>query len=690
MPQNACVKGIFVMVRRDIRIFSVDGIEKQVSLEAPFSLASAIAKGVISADGLGESVTFYADVQADAVALSIRNIFLKLGRFSAPCDVLINDKEIGHVDGERISYLLNAEGALNEGSNKLAFRFDTKNDPRDIGIFCAPQIVRFNNALIDKVTLYQKHNDGAVNVEIRVGMIGNTENVRAVATLTSPAGQMYYAGLTRGHGSINIPDPLYWCPHGHGIQNLYKVTVNLYGDVDIEDTAEMKIGLRTVEPAESVDSFALVVNGTEILPMGAVYRAERDLSVPENLKRIDAFITYAAMANCNTVVVPVDSPRPAERFYDLCDMHGIMVIEEIDKISEGYLDTLERSFHHPCVCLLDLLQQNSTDEIVQTLNLAAPELNFSITREFTVYPEHPSLPHTKTLEAAVPKDARIPTTPEMEMISDTETMGKILCGIIKRYPYPRNLESLSYLSQLASANIISETIKEIRLSKENQKRAVFDSLGDCETVASSSAIDSAARRKALGFYEHRLFAPISLYADNKNGVVTFSASSQRRLDFAGTLEYRIADSKNVTIYKNSEALEFDSMSAGELFARDFSDYIQGHENEYYLEYSLREGATTIYSDVLLFVPEKHFAFEDPKIDFNISGSDKRFSITLTAGAFAKDVELYFESVDAIFSENYLNLTQSTPLKITFNTLGGLETATQLKRELKIRSIFDTK
>ena len=678
------------MVRREVKEFIMETSLGKAEVNVPFSLSSAISEGKVQKDEIPDTVTFSADIHADSIALSIKHIYVKLGRFSAPCEVLLNDTRVGYVDGDRVSYFFDLSGALTEGANKLSFKFSDVSDHTKVGIFSPVEIVRFNNAVIDKVSLTQKHDGGTVTVGISLDMVGNTENVRAVATLTSSAGQIYYAGLTRGKGSITVIDPLFWWPHGYGVQNLYKLTVNLYGDVDIEDSVEMRIGLRTVETAKSVDGSALTVTGVEILPMGAVYRIDEDLSAPNLERKVDAFITFAAMANYNTIVIPSDSPRPIEKFYDACDIHGIMVIEEVDGISEGYLDTLERVSHHPSLCLLDIKDRSNIEEVTEAINLKAPELGFSIMADFPKYPSHPSLPHTKTLFSELGSTKVNPTSPEMEAISDAETTCKIMSGIIERYPYPANLKKLSYISEVASANKISEVIKTMRLGNGSSGRAVFDCLGDSEVTASSSAIDAKVRRKALQFYAHKFFAPIALYADNDGGSVCFSVSSQRKLDFSGTIEYKIADAKNVTVYKNAEPVEFDGMATKKLFTRDLSEYIMGHEHEYYLEYCLREGESVIYSDVLLFVPEKHFAFEDPGIECEIAGADKKFSITLTAKSFAKDVEFDFEGADAVFSENYLNITTASPVKITLNVSTGMESALHLKKALKVRSIYEIK
>ena len=87
------------MVRREIKSFDIETGLGVITLDAPFSLASAISSGRLSESDLGERISFSADVYTDSVALSMKNIYIKLGRFSAPCEVLIN--------GNKVDYTLN-------------------------------------------------------------------------------------------------------------------------------------------------------------------------------------------------------------------------------------------------------------------------------------------------------------------------------------------------------------------------------------------------------------------------------------------------------------------------------------------------------------------------------------------------------------------------------------------------------
>ena len=680
------------MVRREIKSFDLKYSAGEFTCDVPFTLASLAETRKIDVNELCKGITLTTDVYADSVALTIRNIYIRCREIGFPAEVYINETKVGLIDGESLVNTFDIAEALVEGNNKLSIKIypEICPDMLSVGITSPIEVIRFNNAIIDNVALSQRHAEGEVTVDVRVDMIGNTENVKAVITLVSSVGQTYYAGLTRGRGSVSIKDPLYWWPKGCGVQNLYKVIVNLYGDTDVEDTFETRIGLRTVETAKSVDGSLLIVNGVPFLPFGAVFYADPKSKPSVADKRTEALITSASMANYNALIVPLDSHRPHKIFYDLCDVHGIMVIEELSNIEKGTMDRLSRVSHHASLCLVDVIENGeNVEELTEKLTLAAPELAFSITDKAPTYAKHPSMPSMKTLLQAIPRGEMNPFSRSVEALGEEGTMRDIILGIEERYPYPFSFENFNYLSMLAAANKISDSVRAKRLSEGDLGRAVFGTLGDSELAISPAAIDCQARWKALHYRSAKFFAPIALYAEENDGKVLFSVSSQRRLDFNGTIEYKIADAKNRVIYKNSEPLEFEGMTTKKLFTRDLSEYIKGHEFEYYLEYMLREGSSVIYRDVLLFVPEKHFKFEDPKISVEVIGSDRRYSLTLTAESFVKDLEIDFIGADAIFAENYIDITSSAPIKIALTVTSGTETTYHLKNVITLRSIYDT-
>ena len=137
-------------------------------------------------------------------------------------------------------------------------------------------------------------------------------------------------------------------------------------------------------------------------------------------------------------------------------------------------------------------------------------------------------------------------------------------------------------------------------------------------------------------------------------------------------------------------MEISAFTEGKIHSFDISEIIKEHESEYYLEYCLKEGASTLAKGVLLFLPEKHFDFIKPNISVKVTGQDKRFSITLSADSFVKDLEVDFEGVDGVFSDNYIDLTSEIPIKIDFTATDKNYSASDLSQRLNLRSVWDLK
>ena len=679
------------MIKREIKRFDIESSpEDWISQTDLPSLLDDVFVNSQEFSTPSDTAEFNAEVFADDTALAAKYSYLRLRDIKQPAKLYINDEHIGDVDGNAPSHVFYVNDKFQRGSNIVSIRFsrDECRYPGLVGIFTPPEILRFSDAAIDRVHITQTHENGIVTVGIKVDFLGSDADVRAVATLRSPSGQLYYAGLTRGEGSIKITNPLYWYPRKMGVQNLYKLTVNLYGENDVEDSFDIKLGLRTVDKTD--DGRALLINGSRFFPMGATYYADDKLDEELYLAKEEQYVRYASMSGYGCLVLPTCAPRPSERFFELCDELGIVVIEQTDSLDNGILDAIENRSHHACYCLLEIAGAEDTEHIDGCLNTVLPGLEFSILPEAPSYISAPSLPSDKTISAVVPEDERNLFSHSVEEMADDGVIGEMMLSVAERYPYPATLSDFAYASALAAANKVGRYIKDSRMSRGETGRAVFDRLGECEPSASSSALDAFARWKPLQYYAARYFAPIILYADITKDGVLFSVSNERKYDFIGTIEYRVATANNDTLYQNSEACEVSAASSRELFTRDFSKYIRFLENQCYVEYSLKEGSSIVSHGTLLFVPEKHFRFADPNIKFEITGSDTSFNITLTADAFAKDVEIDFIDIDAVISNNYFDLTSNSPIKINVKTHEGPQSAFRLENALQIRSMYDLK
>ena len=681
------------MVKREIKDFELVTDVSRYPCTTPCSVSSALALAGASGDEIIDSVTFESRFSVEDASLSMKFIYLRIRGIRMPFEAFINGDTIGSFDGKQSVYNVCVNGKVAVGENRLTIKFtDCENlEARYAFIPFAVEFLRFSGAIIERASVNQTHANGAVKVDVRLDVLGNPDGVRAVATLVSPTGQIYYGGLTGGKGSIMVNDPLYWWPRGLGVQNLYRLSVNLYVDMEVEDSLETRIGLRTIKTKSAADGSVLSVNGSDFLPMGATFYPDRDPDFASLDRKIEAYVTSAAMAEFNTIVIPGDAVRPPDKLYELCDAHGILIIEEIIGFDRTDAEALERKANHASVGIVDIVYDgDAIEHITNMLDSAVPDLDFALSTSAAEYISYPTLPSIKTTLDAVDPDERNLFSYSMERMSKREDIEKMLLSVAERYPYPKDLSGFTYAASLAASYKVGKAVRKARLSKGKDCRAIFNRLGDPTPVVSPSSMDSRARWKALQYHASRYFAPVALYAQNEEYTVSFSASNVRKHICIGSVEYRIADASNRTVFASSEPCEIAAGEAKRLFVRDFSEYVKGHEREYYLEYSLKEGAATLSHGTLLFVPEKHFKFKKPTIKAEIVGSDRKFSITLMSDVFVKDLELDFLDADAVFSQNYIDITADAPIKISFSVVGGLETAYHLNNSLQMRSVYDLK
>ena len=677
------------MVRREIIKFELVTEDGRYPCTVPFSVGDLLSSNGSSVERVRGDVRLESEIFAPDASYATKNFYIRLCGVTHPAEVYIGSNKIGECDGSSPVVNLNAAGYIEKGNNTLSIRF-RECDYESLahaGLSMPVQLLRFSGAIIDRVSLTQTHTDGQVNLGIKVDLIGNPSSVRAVATLVSSTGQIYYAGLTAGSGSINVKDPLFWWPLGLGVQNLYRLTVNLYGETDVEDTAEMRIGLRSVAAPISSDG-AIMIGDLRVLPMGATYTAEESHDPTFVNNRASAAVTAAAMTGYNCLVIPMDAPRPTDKFYDMCDEYGIMVVEEISDPTEGEISRLRERASHPSFVLVDVIGAEEPEETKAILEKQLPGLIIRTLPVADQYITAPSIPSLRSIRRDIPEGERSLFSHSVEAIAEDGAICDMLLSVAARYPYPKDFASFAYASAMAAAHRVGDVIRDARLADGKAGRAVFSRLCDNKLTISSSAIDHRGRWKPLQYYSHRFFAPARLYATAMGADVRFYAVNHRKTLLSAVLEYRILDAENRSIYDGARQVELSAMTSGSLFGIDFSEYVEGHEREYYLEYKLKEGTTVLSRDVLLFVPEKHFNFKKPTVRTVINGDDKKFSITMAADCFVKDLELDFDGVDVRFSDNYIDLTSDAPIRVEFTVLDSAYNTQNLKDALILRSVAD--
>lgn len=688
-----CGETEIVMIKREIKSFIMDcdGV-KGYPVTVPFTLYSAlndlgrvrsVSRGVPKCNV--ENVKFYTTMTADDSYLNGKYAYLRVSGVEVDCEVYLNKVRLGVADCKKRTHLFSTQGVLTAGENLIELEF-TRPD-WDAGLSHSVEFVKFNNAIIDEVKVSERRDGDEVVLDVEVETIGSMENVRAVATLISGAGQIYYGGFNKGKATITVKDPLFWWPGTLGVHNIYKLNVNLYGDMEIEDSKEIRLGLRTLVTSKSADGSLLEANGVPFIPMGAVFVPEKTYIPLEKRRRTAAFVTSAAMSGFNALLIRADSRIPDDDFFDLCDVHGIVAICELKEVDEVALDTISRLAYHPSFAPIDLIGcADEIENISEKLSSVAPEVEFSLFDDAPIYVGEPSVPVDRTVRTVINEEESNPLSEKMELYSGGRCR-EMLQKIASRYLLPYNSSDFAYLTRLYQAEKCKEDILSRRVAFGTKGRAIFSCIS-AEGLIGESSIDYKAKWKALQYYSAKMFSDVAVSLDITGSDVSFSASNARKSAVYATLEYKILDSSNLLIYKNSEEIEIGEHSSKHLFTKNFSEHVDSHECDRYIEYVLTEGTSQLAKGTALFTKESAFKFKNPNLNAEILGSDKRFSITLSADAFTKGVELDFGDIDVVLSDNYFDITSPAPLKIAFTVSGAPETAKSLSEVLKIRTLYD--
>ncbi len=649
--------------------------------------------------------------------LQKKYMYLRLTGLDAVAEIYLNDSFLVKGYNSQESYTLDIKKYATVGENHLKIKFlpegrdsfgkvahqsesDYGLSIPDAGISGKVELLKFNNAVIDNLYITQRKEGESVVLSMRMETLGNADSVKAVATLVSGAGQVYYGGFNRGLGSIVVRQPLYWWPRGLGMQNIYKLTVNLYGESDIEDTKELTVGIGDIGLNHENGGALAVANGVSYMPLGMIYTPASDIMTDISDEKIEAMIISLAKANANTLVVSGSCGFADERLLSACDRHGIVVWQELpygkensslspESYSKGVVDSLKRLAHHPSFAVVvDPLRIDASGQLETVIKNTAPSLSFMRCEEYSRLPKlsYPALPDDKTLWELAGRGANLFS--EAVEWHGGENVVDMLTDGMREYLYAENLSDFGYMTRLLQARAAESYTYSRRLDRESGSAAIISRLADSRATISDAMLDFYCRPKALLSYAKDFFAPLVLIPKALGGRVSFAVSNEKRQAFEGLIYYRILDAKNNIVYNGADDIRVPEMSVVAFEGRDFTDVISGHENEYYLEYGLRDGAVSVTRKTLLFTSPKRFRFADPDIKAQISGSGRSHTITLRAEAFAKDVEISFEGHDVVLQDNYIDITSQTPVKLNLMVTSGVVSSFELEDTLHIRSVYN--
>jgi beta-mannosidase len=266
--------------------------------------------------------------------------------------------------------------------------------------------------------------------------------------------------------------------------------------------------------------------------------------------------------------------------------------------------------------------------------------------------------------------------------------GKILTYISKYFKYPKDLESLVYVSQLSQAEAITTGIEHWRRNRGRCMGSTYWQVNDNWPVASWSSIDYYGRWKALHYAVKRAYDNVLVSFDGDARTAEIHLSNESRETIKGTLEWRLLDLSGKVLDKGFSETVADPFSSVSVVKHDFSKKLtENKDRERYITFTFMEENGTEHRGSHFFAPYKSLKLKDPKLSVEISESGESYIFTIKSEKPAIYIELDFKKVDAVFSVNYFHMCGGESRTVSIDKADF--TLKQLKEQITVLSLFDT-
>lgn len=305
-----------------------------------------------------------------------------------------------------------------------------------------------------------------------------------------------------------------------------------------------------------------------------------------------------------------------------------------------------------------------------------------------------SFPERKTIDTfAADEDLNI-FSPVMESHQKNGTAnGKILTYISENFRYPKDFDSLLYVSQVLQGIAVKAGVDHWRENRGRCMGALYWQLNDNWPVASWASIDYFGRWKALHYMARRFFAMKAGSIAVEGVSAAFYAENESLENSGVTLTVRLRDMEFNIVYEETVHAEVKAQSSSLLLRRDLEQEIGARRREVYVEAEYIWDDESMSLECETFVPYKHLELQKPNVEVTVSQEADDISIQIASDCFTPFVWLELGDEDVIFDDNCFTITSDEPRVIKIKgaqTLSGKKLdADQVKKQLKVKSLRDT-
>lgn len=237
--------------------------------------------------------------------------------------------------------------------------------------------------------------------------------------------------------------------------------------------------------------------------------------------------------------------------------------------------------------------------------------------------------------------------------------GKILYYLSENFRYPKNLDSLVYISQVMQGMAMKTGIDHWRRNRGRCMGSIYWQFNDDWPVASWSSVDYYGRYKALHYMAKRFYAPLAGSIRKENASMEAWAENETLQAATCKVEMKLKKLDFTVLDEVVTELEIPALSAVKLSGKDYTELISGCEKEVFLECKftfIQNGVETVTSESEIFVPFKHLKLEIPELHAEIKECEKEYQICVSSNTYTPFLNIDFENCDCILSDNFFSIT----------------------------------
>lgn len=299
--------------------------------------------------------------------------------------------------------------------------------------------------------------------------------------------------------------------------------------------------------------------------------------------------------------------------------------------------------------------------------------------------------------------------------------GKMLYYVSENFRYPKDFESLLYVTQVLQAVAVKSGVEHWRRNRGRCMGTLYWQINDNWPVASWASIDYYGRWKPLQYMAKNFYAPCAgslVRVADAEGYFTKAAAhyqnetqetvkvkltiSLKTMTFACVKSVSVeAEVAPFTAVKLAEddyaALLSQEQKTSRILAHKVSADGRYARDEVFVEAVFEvtdsHGEVQVQYESEALLPYKYMKLQKPTIRTQVTEQEKYFEILLQSDVYAPFVNLDFADADVIFNDNCINLTSADAriLRVEKKDIwsGAFADAADMQKRLVVCSLYDT-